>query len=328
MTRSGSLPMARRPRAVRYVPARCATAGRARGPIWRPSTGQARSTVAAARRPAAGVRARRAGRRGDLDRRPTAGDLRVQPGRPRRAGRRPRRHPRPARPDRPGRHGPGAARPAAADRRRARRGARPAWRETRRRPAAARPAGPRATSSASASACPGPSSTPPGEPTNPPIMPGWDDADVPGLRRRSASTPPCSSTTTSTSWPSASTASAGRDVDHLLFVKVATGIGAGIIADGALRRGAQGAAGDIGHVAVPGVDRPAVPLRQHRLPGGRRQRAGDRDRAGRGLDAASSATSSPWSAPATSPRASAVRAGRPATSARCSPPASACSTRR
>jgi len=42
------------------------------------------------------------------------------------------------------------------------------------------------------------------------------------------------------------------DVDHLLFVKVATGIGAGIISDGRIRRGAQGAAGDLGHIAVPG----------------------------------------------------------------------------
>ena len=42
-----------------------------------------------------------------------------------------------------------------------------------------------------------------------------------------------------------------RDVDHLMFVKVATGIGSGIISDGQLRRGAQGAAGDLGHIHVP-----------------------------------------------------------------------------
>ncbi len=33
-------------------------------------------------------------------------------------------------------------------------------------------------------------------------------------------------------------------------MKVATGIGSGIVSDGALRRGAQGTAGDIGHVRV------------------------------------------------------------------------------
>ena len=42
-----------------------------------------------------------------------------------------------------------------------------------------------------------------------------------------------------------------RDVDHLMFIKVATGIGSGIISDGELRRGAQGAAGDLGHIQVP-----------------------------------------------------------------------------
>ncbi|WP_078900570.1 ROK family transcriptional regulator [Streptomyces sp. SBT349] len=42
-------------------------------------------------------------------------------------------------------------------------------------------------------------------------------------------------------------------VGHLLFVKVGTGIGCGVIADGRLHRGAQGSAGDIGHIRV-GVD--------------------------------------------------------------------------
>jgi glucokinase len=41
------------------------------------------------------------------------------------------------------------------------------------------------------------------------------------------------------------------DATDLVFVKVATGIGAGIIAGGKLQRGAQGSAGDMGHVRVP-----------------------------------------------------------------------------
>ena len=40
------------------------------------------------------------------------------------------------------------------------------------------------------------------------------------------------------------------DVDDLIFVKVATGIGAGIISGSRLQRGAQGTAGDLGHVRV------------------------------------------------------------------------------
>ena len=43
------------------------------------------------------------------------------------------------------------------------------------------------------------------------------------------------------SWP---------DCNDLIFVKAATGIGAGIISDGTLRRGAKGATGDVGHVYV------------------------------------------------------------------------------
>ncbi|MFV2177880.1 ROK family protein [Actinomadura sp. LOL_016] len=43
-------------------------------------------------------------------------------------------------------------------------------------------------------------------------------------------------------------------VDDLLFVKISTGIGAAIIAGGAIRRGALGAAGEIGHVPVPSDD--------------------------------------------------------------------------
>jgi predicted NBD/HSP70 family sugar kinase len=45
-----------------------------------------------------------------------------------------------------------------------------------------------------------------------------------------------------------------RDTQHLLFVKVGTGIGCGVITDGRIHRGAQGAAGDIGHIHVPDHD--------------------------------------------------------------------------
>ncbi len=45
-----------------------------------------------------------------------------------------------------------------------------------------------------------------------------------------------------------------RDTAHLLFVKVGTGIGCGVITDGRIHRGAQGAAGDIGHIHVPDHD--------------------------------------------------------------------------
>lgn len=45
-------------------------------------------------------------------------------------------------------------------------------------------------------------------------------------------------------------AGAGRDERDIAFIKIGTGIGAGLISAGRLHRGAQGAAGEIGHTAV------------------------------------------------------------------------------
>jgi len=97
---------------------------------------------------------------------------------------------------------------------------------------------------------PGPVEHSTGMPTNPPIMPGWDRFDVPGYVRRTFDVPVLVDNDVnilalgeqSLSW---------SGVDDLIFVKVATGIGAGIISGGALQRGAQGSAGDMGHVQVP-----------------------------------------------------------------------------
>src|SRR5699024_2681695 len=58
------------------------------------------------------------------------------------------------------------------------------------------------------------------------------------------------SATTRTSWLSASTLR-WPDIGDLVFVKDSSEIGAGVISDGTLRPGALGAAGDLGHIAVP-----------------------------------------------------------------------------
>ena len=39
-------------------------------------------------------------------------------------------------------------------------------------------------------------------------------------------------------------------IDHFIFVKIGTGIGAGIISNGRIHRGSDGSAGDIGHICV------------------------------------------------------------------------------
>jgi predicted NBD/HSP70 family sugar kinase len=42
----------------------------------------------------------------------------------------------------------------------------------------------------------------------------------------------------------------GKGIDNLIFVKIGTGIGAGIICEGKIYRGSSGCAGDIGHICV------------------------------------------------------------------------------
>jgi predicted NBD/HSP70 family sugar kinase len=97
---------------------------------------------------------------------------------------------------------------------------------------------------------PGPVEHSTGLPTNPPIMPGWDGFDVPGYIRARYDVPVLVDNDVNL-LALGEHATVWRRVDDLLFVKVATGIGAGIISGGTLQRGAQGSAGNLGHVRVP-----------------------------------------------------------------------------
>lgn len=97
---------------------------------------------------------------------------------------------------------------------------------------------------------PGPVEHLTGRPASPPIMPGWDGFKVPDYVQRRFPTEVLVDNDVNIMalgeranyWP---------DALDLLFIKVATGIGAGIISGGLLQRGADGTAGDIGHVRVP-----------------------------------------------------------------------------
>jgi predicted NBD/HSP70 family sugar kinase len=94
---------------------------------------------------------------------------------------------------------------------------------------------------------PGPVEVATGRPVNPPIMPGWDGYPVaerlaerfgaPALLERDVNAMALGEHRRH--WP---------DLSHMVFVKVATGIGAGIISAGELLRGNHGRAGDIGHI--------------------------------------------------------------------------------
>jgi len=97
---------------------------------------------------------------------------------------------------------------------------------------------------------PGPVEHSSGRPYNPPIMPGWDRFDIPSYIRRTFDVPVFVDNDVNLLALGEQAASFPETTD-LIFVKVATGIGAGIIAGGRLQRGAQGSAGDMGHVRVP-----------------------------------------------------------------------------
>jgi predicted NBD/HSP70 family sugar kinase len=94
---------------------------------------------------------------------------------------------------------------------------------------------------------PGPVEFPSGRPFNPPIMPGWDGYSIPGWFAGAYDAPVLVDNDVNIMargehwmhW---------RDTEHLLLVKVGTGIGCGIVAGGRIHRGALGAAGDIGHI--------------------------------------------------------------------------------
>ena len=98
---------------------------------------------------------------------------------------------------------------------------------------------------------PGPVQFATGEPVNPPIMPGWNRFSIPTWFAERYDAPVLVDNDVNimalgehwTHW---------RDTEHLLFVKVGTGIGCGIVASRAIHRGAQGGAGDIGHITVAG----------------------------------------------------------------------------
>jgi len=97
---------------------------------------------------------------------------------------------------------------------------------------------------------PGPVEHSTGRPNNPPIMPGWDGVDVSAAISAEFDAPVLVDNEVNLMALGEHTA-AHPDVQHMIVVKAATGIGAGLISNGVLHRGAAGAAGDLGHIRVP-----------------------------------------------------------------------------
>ena len=102
---------------------------------------------------------------------------------------------------------------------------------------------------------PGPVELATGRVISPPIMTGWDEFDIPGYFAEHFDCPTLVENDVNamafgeqrTCWPQHL---------HMLMIKVGTGIGCGIIANGEIHRGAQGAAGDLGHIPYSGETGP------------------------------------------------------------------------
>lgn len=105
---------------------------------------------------------------------------------------------------------------------------------------------------------PGPVEFSTGTVVRPPIMPGWDAACVPQHFVEDYDAPVLVDNDVNVmalgeAW------ARNTAQEFLLFIKIGTGIGCGIVSRGAVHRGADGAAGDIGHIALQDSDH--VPCR-------------------------------------------------------------------
>ncbi len=97
---------------------------------------------------------------------------------------------------------------------------------------------------------PGPVEQASGLLTVPPIMPGWDRFPIREAFAGEYAAPVFVDNEVNAMALGEHWGGVGKKVDDMIFVKIGTGIGAGIIISGRLHRGPQGSAGDFGHVCV------------------------------------------------------------------------------
>jgi glucokinase-like ROK family protein len=97
---------------------------------------------------------------------------------------------------------------------------------------------------------PGPVEQASGVLRSPPIMPGWDGFPIRAAFADEYDAPVFVDNDVNVMALGEHRDGVGKGEDDVLFVKIGTGIGGGIIADGHLQRGSQGCAGDIGHICA------------------------------------------------------------------------------
>ncbi|GGT52252.1 ROK family transcriptional regulator [Streptomyces coeruleorubidus] len=106
-------------------------------------------------------------------------------------------------------------------------------------------------------AVPGPVDTESGRVVQPPIMPGWDGYDIRSRLARAlaehtgAAEVPVLVDNDANLMAYGEQRTGYPDCSAFVLVKVSTGIGAGVVVDGAVFRGIDGGAGDLGHIRVP-----------------------------------------------------------------------------
>ncbi|MEU6440850.1 ROK family protein [Streptomyces sp. NPDC047046] len=96
---------------------------------------------------------------------------------------------------------------------------------------------------------PGPVEFSTGRPVDPPIMPGWHHYAIPEFFEERFGVRALVDNDVNVMALAEQRRSSSAAL-HLLYLKIGTGIGCGIVADGRIYRGAQGSAGDIGHIRV------------------------------------------------------------------------------
>ncbi len=97
---------------------------------------------------------------------------------------------------------------------------------------------------------PGPVEFASGRPVAPPIMPGWDGYPVRDRLAAGYDAPVWVDNEVNLMALGEWRGGVARGERDVVCVKIGTGIGAGLISGGRLHRGAQGCAGDIGHIAI------------------------------------------------------------------------------
>jgi glucokinase len=105
-------------------------------------------------------------------------------------------------------------------------------------------------------AAPGPVSAGDGHIINPPNLPGWGDVALGPLLAERLGVPMSVENDANAAALGEYIDGAGRGAACLIYVTLSTGIGGGIVIDGRLFRGPDGAAGEIGHMVI----RPGGPL--------------------------------------------------------------------